>query len=428
MGVEIQKRHFGGTLNMYCTPWFPRLSPPPPSVVTAAAAAAASNSSRRRVGARMQAASGPHNLHSLQRAAIPRHTHVVFIGDSLLRYEYIALALAYHFANAAVEQKSDISMLRHKPSTMTWSEYYSVTSGLLQPNEFCDCYRRDTNSTRPHERPLWIENRYYHDPHRDVTFTFVLWVGSHYSSALVAWWPGQNDSLRRPHADEPKLLRELRVDALGGFLQQLTPPITHIVVNEGHHLKLPLSANAYTALFASLWRGAPSSFLWWSTTTACPQAAAHGRVQHSAAQMQKWDAKTRELCATAANHTDVTCRWMLSGLANEYCKRSMQRWNASQEVTRATAAGFCVFDAHNLTLDVLDEDFMDGLHFSPRAVNVLLHKLIQTLFPHHNRTLRLPPSVKLNRSCTPVGNLAPISLAELESPVADEPLDNLSIA
>ena len=115
-----------------------------------------------------------------QTPLLPRGTHLVFLGDSLLRYEYTALAFAHRFAGDDVTLERMQSLL-YRRVDFSWNEYLNLTNSMLAPHEFCDCYRNFTES------PLALENRFFSDSRHDVHLTYLSYSGSHASVLHGAW-------------------------------------------------------------------------------------------------------------------------------------------------------------------------------------------------------------------------------------------------
>lgn len=327
----------------------------------------------------------PHHHHapaSSEAVLLPRGTHLLYVGDSLLRYEYLAMAILHRFQGIDHDARAKATELLWRRMDFSWDEYLNMTNRMLQPNEFCDCYRNASASIN-------IENRFFSDPSHDVHITFLTFEGSHYSTMSGVWWPGSPDSRRQPHATLPERTSTWQLSAsnLDRFVALLSPPVTHVVVNQGHHLKLPLPFKGYATLLESLRRALRSNAtedarIWWSTTTACPAALGFDKeTQVIKGRNWSWVGNVSDECHEEGGHlSDMACRWQLHGVPNAYCLRSMARWNASNEVKKAALAGFCVFDSHAATADLQPSDFMDGLHLAPRPLKQLMRQRMHTIF------------------------------------------------
>lgn len=86
---------------------------------------------------------------------------IVFIGDSLTRYQYLDLVYSLH-------HRSRHFMLRPRENPLialtfrTWMAFLNGTNADLSPNEACDCYRAGRSNTFRPERIC--ENRLYSAP------------------------------------------------------------------------------------------------------------------------------------------------------------------------------------------------------------------------------------------------------------------------
>ena len=78
-------------------------------------------------------------------------------------------------------------MVVEKTHTKGWVQFYNFTNSALRPYEQCDCYRAEDYSTL-------IENRYYHDPERNNTVTYLQKNGQH---PVTTSWNVTN--VRRDH-------------------------------------------------------------------------------------------------------------------------------------------------------------------------------------------------------------------------------------
>ena len=71
---------------------------------------------------------------------IPSGARLVFIGDSLTRYQY--LDLVYALEGREAELRRPVRNPLQETSWSSWQDFYHGTHLDLQPNElWCDCYR-----------------------------------------------------------------------------------------------------------------------------------------------------------------------------------------------------------------------------------------------------------------------------------------------
>lgn len=108
----------------------------------------------------------------------PCHLNIVFMGDSISRYQYVSLVHFLRFNNTWIESTDSPNMvvaqtfLDHNESGGHWSHYYQQSMARLAPFENCDCFRNGKNYQQV------TENRYFYDPTRNNTITYVQAFGS----------------------------------------------------------------------------------------------------------------------------------------------------------------------------------------------------------------------------------------------------------
>ena len=107
---------------------------------------------------------------------------VLMIGDSLMRYHYLAMAylLRHHHPVSKTLMPSIIQQ-------STWPDFQDFLIGsksLLFPYEQCDCFRNN-----PRDQLNITENRYYNNPTHNINISFLLYFGEYCHGQ---WWPGQS--------------------------------------------------------------------------------------------------------------------------------------------------------------------------------------------------------------------------------------------
>ena len=110
-----------------------------------------------------------------------RDTTVVFIGDSLTRYQY--LNLVYFLRNGKwappaqhVPNRGILSMEGEFDFPGGWTEFYEASNARLGGHEICDCNRQGINWD------VAVENRYYYDPLHNFRVVHLQWFGDNLSS------------------------------------------------------------------------------------------------------------------------------------------------------------------------------------------------------------------------------------------------------
>ena len=118
--------------------------------------------------------------------------HIVFMGDSLTRYQWVALAQSFargyelnaeEFPSSVIERE-----WRH------WTQFYNGSTQRLEPHTRCDCHRS-------YAKPVGsktIENRYFWTADGKLNLTYIAVLDP---SNLIGSWapyaPLDRDALRR---------------------------------------------------------------------------------------------------------------------------------------------------------------------------------------------------------------------------------------
>lgn len=109
-----------------------------------------------------------------------RNKHILFIGDSVLRYQYRALLYSLHFGHTNVKGPGNITHPSEvwKGNFHSFNRFYQQIQIDLTEEYFqCDCFRRhDTMAGM-------FENMYYFEPEYNFNLTFIVhtdWItGGH---------------------------------------------------------------------------------------------------------------------------------------------------------------------------------------------------------------------------------------------------------
>ncbi len=67
--------------------------------------------------------------------------HIVFVGDSVSRYQYLALVYAVHFGRPMPLSPGIEKSITNEKSFSSWQEFYAVTTHIFSPYMMCDCMR-----------------------------------------------------------------------------------------------------------------------------------------------------------------------------------------------------------------------------------------------------------------------------------------------
>lgn len=127
----------------------------------------------------------------------PCDLSIVFMGDSLTRFQYFSLA--YFLRHGQWLDPATKPNLIH-PSTFLgwgselnyeWTPWFKASTLSLAPYENCDCYR-EAGLLNGHKGklPFICENRYFYDPRRRNRITYLLAYGT--ATTIRGHWAAQN--------------------------------------------------------------------------------------------------------------------------------------------------------------------------------------------------------------------------------------------
>lgn len=98
--------------------------------------------------------------------------HLVLVGDSLTRYQY--LSLVYFLETRRWASPPGAPVNTNEKSWSNWTEFHTGMTARLRGHEICDCYRGPTMDGGIREM------RYYTSACGRVRVSYVMW-----------WWPAQ---------------------------------------------------------------------------------------------------------------------------------------------------------------------------------------------------------------------------------------------
>jgi hypothetical protein len=106
---------------------------------------------------------------------LPHNLNIVFMGDSLMRYQYLDMAYFLSHNGTWVSPEDTPNMLMENTHS-DWNSFYNFTNTNLRPYESCDCFRNQKKG-REQNHELTTENRYFFDTERNNRVTFLLKFG-----------------------------------------------------------------------------------------------------------------------------------------------------------------------------------------------------------------------------------------------------------
>ena len=113
-----------------------------------------------------------HHKIELLKFSLLENKQVIFVGDSLTRYQYLNLVHALHTNSWRPSQDPAIEV---ETPWSNWKNFHLGTSQRLGCQEYCDCYR-NINAGDP---MLFKENRHYYDQKSNISIRMFLWLPPH---------------------------------------------------------------------------------------------------------------------------------------------------------------------------------------------------------------------------------------------------------
>jgi len=148
-----------------------------------------------------------------------RNHHMVMIGDSIMRHQY--LSLVYLLTNLTIPD--NYAQTPHK-----WYETYVESTSALKHYEFCDCFRQNT-----YDYDNFIENRFWHDPLANISVTYLQYFGKD----LNGHWfdKGDSDEYRQPRAHLLKRFWAMKIeDVIRKMLPIMSHRVSILMINYDH--------------------------------------------------------------------------------------------------------------------------------------------------------------------------------------------------
>ena len=148
-----------------------------------------------------------------------RHHHLVMIGDSLMRHQY--LSMVYILLNMTIPN-------HYAKQPSSWFHHFNESMDTLKPFEFCDCYRTNT-----FDYDKFAENRYFRNPAYNISVTYIQYFGKDSSGH---WFDsGDWDEFRKPRPQYLKQFWSLKIqDVIRDMLPKMTHPVTLLMINYDH--------------------------------------------------------------------------------------------------------------------------------------------------------------------------------------------------
>lgn len=181
--------------------------------------------------------------------------HLVIVGDSLLRYQYLSLVYLIHNGTFYPNDERPNMVLEHSFSgAKQWLDFFEFGNRLFYPHEHCDCFRTASPLAPPKGSDVY-ENRYYRNEARNISITFLQYFGDG-SWFTGHWKPADSNGTAPYKAPDPKYMKPswkyTKVeDLLKNIASKLEPRPTALLINAGAHGNNYMSAAHRNSVFGT---------------------------------------------------------------------------------------------------------------------------------------------------------------------------------
>ena len=276
-------------------------------------------------------------------ACVPAGSHIVFLGCSVLRYQFLMLAYSL-FTGREYNRTPGMADLLYNEDSWGgpggWPRFLEQTTRLFdkeKPHMRCDCYR--ANNIRGYD-PKIVENRYF--SYGGVQLTYLELFGRLPMQGF--WWPGDKTDARHVHSSFDNIRWQHNLTYIIQHLLPLLVP-THLVLQiGGPHLALQQRSK-----YPGLTSGPP--FLTQSELESLDQSLA----QASLAKATTFKAYTSD----------------------------QMRSQPPPSKAELAVFGPRILDAFTPTRRLKSNEYMDNIHFNLFGNHLTNWMLLQHLFPQH---------------------------------------------
>jgi hypothetical protein len=297
------------------------------------------------------------------------NTHLIFIGDSLTRYQYLSLA---HFIERGSYPSRKMVKVEGEPNILreddfyaanplgAWKDLFALSSKLLGGRELCDCWRGN-ETTKSKTKSTTLENRFYSLPSHNLRISYLTYLGKSevqhgHTRALKSQGAGEvlseevyesNSYARNPYDWQPQNVSTAVEDVLASDPERSTRRAV-IVWNSG--------------IWGAFKGAKDAEYLKASLLSLKQSAGKHGLVFYKTTTVAQTSDFKR---ASGLREFDHVARAVVPALKH---------------------SGISIYDANKVTkpFESLERAiymaiYWDGVHFQPYVYeelnNVLLHKL-----------------------------------------------------
>jgi len=219
--------------------------------------------------------------------------HLVFIGDSLTRYQYLTIAYIISFGPDSVVPRKLVNEKLHA----SWNDFFRYSTNIFRTHMFCDCFRTENLGKKVHRSVNELnkngvglsktvgnksihkeygvlnrirENRYFHHSTKfggnliNLNLTYLQFYGDKPSShGRVLPWKTELFTIDSVMKRSKWAYGQLS-DLLKYHVSVLNPRPTHIILSTGAHYHKRMMSNVKLSLEVALtitpyvyWKQAP---------------------------------------------------------------------------------------------------------------------------------------------------------------------------
>jgi hypothetical protein len=165
---------------------------------------------------------------------LPQNLNIVFMGDSLTRYQYLDMAYFLSHNGTWIRPEDRPSMVMEKTHYLGWNSFYNFTNANLSPYESCDCFRNaGMNGVRMNHK-VTVENRYFIDTKRNNRVTFLQKFGDKpFKTSWAVSEIHQTHELVTSEKDVVIINKWNWVDTVKNFVCAMEPTPSAFIFNSG---------------------------------------------------------------------------------------------------------------------------------------------------------------------------------------------------
>lgn len=183
----------------------------------------------------------------------PSNLHLVIMGDSVMRYQYLSFAYFLRYGVWFDPNEHDPHLVyvdsysrgRENLTGEAWALFYSMSHDILSPYErVCDCYRGVHDWGNQSTQYKVTENRYFWDASRNNSIVYIQAFSPHKTSLHGRLQSQETASLLKDTATTEKYRHSYSPptwsfidwgDAIENYIAKLQPAPSHLVLSIGLH-------------------------------------------------------------------------------------------------------------------------------------------------------------------------------------------------